>query len=98
MLNAKTRKGVSFMKLQEIKIASDQTHHLYQGRPFYSRKFAWVLKYHPPGLAPVGDESGAYHITLEGVSAYEYRYLRTFGYYYEISFFHSPSGLRVRLI
>jgi hypothetical protein len=71
------------MNLQDISIAKDQTYHLYQGKSFYSQKFSWVLKFHPPGLAPVGDESGAYHITLEGVPAYEQRYIRTFGYYFD---------------
>ena len=71
------------MNLKKISIAKDQTHHLYQGKPLYFQKFIWVLKFHPPGLAPVVDESGAYHITLEGIPAYKQRYRRTFGYYYD---------------
>lgn len=43
--------------------------------------FEWVLPFHEPGLAPVGDESGAYHIHLDGSQAYEQRFDRTFGFY-----------------
>ena len=68
------------MNLNEIIIAKNQTYHLYQKKPLYSQKFYWVLKFHPPGLAPVGDGTGAHHITLEGVSAYKQRFIRTFGY------------------
>lgn len=41
------------------------------------------MKFRPPGLAPVGDKKGAYHITPEGIPAYKQRYIRTFGYYYD---------------
>jgi len=71
------------MNLKDIVIAKDQTHHLYQGKPLYFQKFIWVLKFRPPGLAPVGDKKGAYHITPEGIPAYKQRYIRTFGYYYD---------------
>ena len=71
------------MNLNEITIAKNQTYHLFRKKPLYSQKFDWVLKFHPPGLAPVGDETGAYHITLEGEPAYKQRYIRTFGYYYD---------------
>lgn len=62
-------------------IAADATHHLLQGRPAYSARFDNVLKFHAPGLAPVTDASGAYHITPDGAPAYAARHLRTFGYY-----------------
>lgn len=71
------------MNLRDIVIAKDHTHHLYQGKPFYSQKFDWVLKFHPPGLAPAGDVSGAYHINIDGIPAYKQRYIQTFGYYYD---------------
>lgn len=58
------------------------THHLHDnGQRVYRHSFDWVLPYHVPGLAPVGDATGAYHIDLEGVEVYPQRYLRTFGFY-----------------
>lgn len=51
------------------------------GERIYSNKFDWVLPFHNPGLAPVGDASGSYHIDLKGMPLYAERYQRTFGYY-----------------
>jgi hypothetical protein len=39
------------------------------------------LKFHAEGLAAVQDETGWYHLNLEGLPAYAARYLRCFGYY-----------------
>lgn len=39
------------------------------------------LKFHPPGLAAVEDESGWYHIDINENAIYSERYSRTFGYY-----------------
>ena len=66
---------------QEFTIAPDGTYHLYQGKPAYSQRFISVLKFHPPGLAPVKDCTGAYHIQPNGSAAYPQRYQRTFGFY-----------------
>ncbi len=68
--------------LKEIRVANDGTHHIYHGKPLYERRFNWVLKFHEPGLAPVGDNTGAFHITVNGNPAYTERYKRTFGFYY----------------
>ena len=57
------------------------THHLHRGRPLYEARFDEVLKFHAPGLAPVQDASGGYHIDLAGQPAYARRFQRTFGYY-----------------
>ncbi len=43
--------------------------------------FDWVLPFHEPGLAPVGDKTGAYHIHIDGRPVYEQRFDRTFGFY-----------------
>lgn len=43
--------------------------------------YDWVLPFHEPGLAPVGDGTGAYHIHFDGSPAYEQRFERTFGFY-----------------
>ena len=68
--------------LKEIKVAECETYHEYKGKPLYNSRFEWVLKYHVPGLAPVGDKIGAYHIDLEGKAVYNERYIRTFGFYF----------------
>lgn len=68
-------------ELNEIRISPCNTHHLYGYKPLYSPRFQSVLKYHPPGLAPVLDEAGAFHINLEGKPAYKKRFVKTFGFY-----------------
>lgn len=65
----------------ETRVSQDGTHHLHNGTPFYSKRFISVLKFHAPGLAPVTDETGAYHIDIEGKAIYPQRYFRTFGFY-----------------
>ena len=72
--------------------SEDGTHHLHESVPAYSRRFHEVLKFHAPGLAPVLDPSGAYHITSDGHSAYEARYLRTFGFYEDRAAVQSEDG------
>ena len=39
------------------------------------------LKFHAPGLAPVEDETGWYHVDTEENPVYPQRYFRAFGYY-----------------
>ena len=39
------------------------------------------LKFHAPGLAPVEDETGWYHIDTNENAIYPERYSRAFGYY-----------------
>lgn len=69
------------MNWQEIKISADNTHFLFDGRPLFDKRFKEVLKFHSPGLAPVIDDSGAYHILSDGIALYKERFDRTFGYY-----------------
>ncbi|GCC10071.1 multifunctional cyclase-dehydratase-3-O-methyl transferase TcmN [archaeon] len=80
------------------------THHLDEtGKPLYSHHFNWVLPFHEPGLAPVGDETGAYHIKPDGTPAYNQRFDRTFGFYQgraavikkHRSFHILPDGIRL---
>ena len=63
-------------------IASDESHHLLDGLPLYEKRFEWVQKFHEPGLAPVGDQTGAYHIKPDGSPAYSKRFIWVFGYYF----------------
>ncbi len=48
---------------------------------FLANRFLDALKFHPPGVAPVKDESGWYHIDAVGHALYSQRYERCFGYY-----------------
>jgi hypothetical protein len=66
---------------RSFEISPDQTYHLADGGPAYAARFLSVLKFHEPGLAPVQDVSGAYHIDPEGKEAYSDRFMRTFGFY-----------------
>ncbi|NGX51525.1 MAG: Mitomycin biosynthesis 6-O-methyltransferase [Chlamydiae bacterium] len=66
---------------QTYKISPDGTHHLLKGDPAYKRRFNHVMKFHSPGLAPVSDENGAYHIDPTATPPYTERYTRTFGFY-----------------
>jgi hypothetical protein len=62
---------------QDFTVAPDRTHHLIDGSAAYEARFEEVLKFHAPGLAPVRDATGAYHISPTGRAAYTERYLRT---------------------
>ena len=73
-------------------ISEDASHHVYRGRPAYRSRFHEVLKFHEPGLAPAIDGSRAYHITPDGLPAYESRYVRTFGFYEGRAAVHANDG------
>ena len=69
------------MNWQNIKVSADNTHFLFAGDPIFNKEFIEVLKFHSPGIAPVFDNTGAYHIGINGEAIYSERYTRTFGYY-----------------
>ncbi len=69
------------IKWHETCVSADGTHHLWGAAPFYNRRFLSVLKYHAPGLASVKNETGAFHINIDGEDLYPERYSRTFGFY-----------------
>lgn len=69
------------MNWKDIKVATDNTHFTFDGEPIFNKTFIEVLKFHAPGLAPVLDNSGAYHIDSIGEELYKNRYSRTFGFY-----------------
>ena len=77
---------------RDYRISGEGTHHVCDGEPAYDARFRDVLKFHAPGLAPVLDDSGAYHITPDGLSAYGSRHLRTFGFYEGRAAVHSADG------
>jgi hypothetical protein len=69
------------MNWQNIKTSPDNTHFLFESKLLFNKRFIEVLKFHAPGLAPVKDETGAYHIGSSGDPLYSERYSRTFGFY-----------------
>ena len=69
------------MNWQDIIVSADSTHFLFDGQQIFGRKFIEVLKFHSPGLAPVKDESGSFHIDSFGNQLYPTRFTRTFGFY-----------------
>ena len=77
---------------RKYEISEDASHHVYQGRPAYRWRFHEVQKFHEPGLAPVHDASGAYHVTPDGLPTYEARHVRTFGFYENRAAVHSVDG------
>lgn len=69
------------MNWNEIRVSADNTRFFFDGKPVFNKRFIEALKFHSPGIAPVKDESGAYHINASGESLYAERYARTFGFY-----------------
>ena len=69
------------MNWKDIKTSTDNTHFLANGKPIFDKHFTEVLKFHEPGIAPVKDETGSYHIDILGNELYKERYDRTFGFY-----------------
>lgn len=70
------------MKLEEIQINETGTAFYYNGEKLFDSCFLEVLKFHYPGLAPVKDDSGWYHINLQGEPLYIERFERAFGFYF----------------
>lgn len=69
------------MNWKDIKTSNDNTHFVLNDKPVFDKQFTEVLKFHEPGIAPVKDETGSYHITVLGNELYKERYSRTFGFY-----------------
>lgn len=69
------------MNWKDIKTSTDNTHFFANGKPIFDKHFKEVLKFHEPGIAPVKDETGSYHIDILGNELYKERYSRTFGFY-----------------
>ena len=67
--------------LKFIKISPCHKFHTVHKQPFYKAKFMYVEKFHEPGLAPVNDKTGAYHINFKGEPVYTERFIKTHGFY-----------------
>jgi hypothetical protein len=70
------------MKWEEIELASSRDFFQINGEKVF-KQYLEAQKFHPPGLAPVRDASGWYHINTEGIPVYNERYDCLFGYYFE---------------
>lgn len=76
----------------QFSISKDLSHHLYLDRPAYHARFLEVQEFRAPGLAPVRDASGAYHVEPDGRAAYAARHLGAFGFYEGRAAVQSASG------
>lgn len=65
---------------EKIKENQNEKQFYYEDKPVF-KKYLSLLKFHEPGLAPVQDETGWYHILQNGKPLYSQRYNRAFGYY-----------------
>lgn len=73
-------------------VAADRSHHRRDGEPLYTERYDEVLDFRAPGLAPVRKEDRAWHIGIDGTSAYARRFQRTFGFYEGLATVVSPHG------
>ncbi len=80
------------VELEKIELSRDETHHLYNETSLYNKKFTLVMSFHPPGVAAVIDETGAYHIDFEGKAIYQDRFIKTFGFYNGVAAVFDVSG------
>jgi len=69
------------INLSEIELSFDETYHIYKGSPLYNKRFKKVMSFHHPGIAAVYDDTGAYHIDIEGNPIYKERYEKVYGFY-----------------
>ena len=80
------------LNLKDIRISRAHDYHILEGKSLYPQRFQKVLNFHPPGLAPVKDISGSYHIDTKGDAAYADRYKNTFGFYEGVATVTTESG------
>ena len=69
------------MNWRDLNVSVCGKYHECDGQPAYSGCFDEVLKFHPPGLAPVKRGDEAWHVGPGGNAAYSRRFIRTFGFY-----------------
>ena len=70
------------MDWRDIKVSEQGNSFIYKDEILFKKEYDEVLKFHSPGIAPVKDESGWYHINVNGFEVYKARYDRTFGFYF----------------
>ena len=69
------------VELNKICISPCGTHHCYEGNTLYNNRFISVLKFANIGLAAVKDNSGAYHIQINGRPVYKLKFDTSYGFY-----------------
>lgn len=70
------------MNYKDLSLSDCGTYFLKNEKLLLKKTFIEALKFHEPGLAPVKDETGWYHINTKGEAVYKQRYSRAFGFYY----------------
>lgn len=81
--------------MHESKVILDpqEAGYLADGKPAFGTRFKKAMSFHyPEGLAAVTDETGAYHIGLDGQALYAQRYRETFGFYCGLATVRDNSG------
>lgn len=79
------------MDWQKLKLSPNGTTFLSENKPVLG-PFVKALPFHAPGLAPVADSNGWYHIAADGTPLYSDRYLKAFGYYFLRAAVLTPNG------
>jgi len=70
------------MNWKDIQLNEQTNTFSYNGkRLFQGQTFLKALKFHAPGLAPVKDNMGCFHIDINGNPVYPQRYNNAFGFY-----------------
>lgn len=72
------------MNWKEIEVLNNNSF-THDGKTLFSKVYEEVLKFHSPGIAPVADKTGWYHIDIKGNEVYKQRYAKAFGYYFDRS-------------
>jgi hypothetical protein len=83
---------MSESRWQETILSPCETFHLIKDKPLYNQRFIQVMKYHAPGLAPAKDDSGSFHIDIEGRPAYSRKFIETFGFYEALAAVNNQEG------
>lgn len=69
------------MDWRNIEVSEENNSFIYDDKLLFDKKYDEVLKFHSPGIAPVKDERGWYHVDIEGKEVYREKYDRVFGFY-----------------
>ena len=70
------------MNWKDIEVSEKNNSFTFKDALLYDKVYVEVLKFHSPGIAPVKDKTGWYHIDIIGNQIYKERYDRVFGYYF----------------
>ena len=68
------------------------THHVRDGEPLYAQRFLRVQSFHAPGLAPICFDNKAWHISIDGETAYGRTFRNAFGFYENLAAVNDERG------